>query len=59
MPDASFRAIATGKIAVVPPKDVGQSKLWFLFKAMNGTREASRRWAKRVRDFMPRQGLAR
>ncbi|OLP88907.1 hypothetical protein AK812_SmicGene29700 [Symbiodinium microadriaticum] len=24
MPDASFRAIATGKIAVVPPKDVGR-----------------------------------
>ena len=45
---AFFHAIATGKIAVVPPKDPDQSMLWFLLKAMNGTREASRQWAKRV-----------
>ena len=32
---AFFHAIATGKIAVVPPKDLDQSMLWFLLKAMN------------------------
>ena len=54
---AFFHAIATGKIAVVPPKDLDQSKLWFLLKAMNGTREASRQWAKRVREVMLEAGF--
>ena len=54
---AFFHAIATGKIALVPPKDLDQSMLWFLLKAMNGTREASRQWAKRVREVMLEAGF--
>ena len=45
---AFFHAFATGKIAVIPPRDLDQSMLWFLNKAMNGTREASKQWAKRI-----------
>ncbi|CAE7698042.1 RE1, partial [Symbiodinium microadriaticum] len=45
---AFFHADATGKIAVVPPKDLDQSLLWFLNKAMNGTREASKQWAAKI-----------
>ena len=39
---AFFHAEAMGKIAAVPPKDVGERHLWYLLKAMNGTREASK-----------------
>ena len=49
---AFFHAVATGKIAVVPPKDVNNGLLWFLLKAMNGTREASKQWAKRILEVM-------
>ena len=45
---AFFHAAATGKIAVIPPKDLNQDMLWFLNKAMNGTREASKQWSKRI-----------
>ncbi|CAE7318183.1 GIP, partial [Symbiodinium sp. CCMP2456] len=45
---AFFHAGSTGKIAVVPPKDLDQSRLWFLNKAMNGTREASKEWAAKI-----------
>ncbi|CAE7321841.1 GIP, partial [Symbiodinium sp. CCMP2456] len=45
---AFFHAESTGKIAVVPPKDLDQSRLWFLNKAMNGTREASKQWAAKI-----------
>ena len=54
---AFFHAVATGKIAVVPPKDLDQSVLWFLLKAMNGTREASRQWAKRIVEVMTGAGF--
>lgn len=54
---AFFHAVATGKIAVVPPKDLDQSVLWFLLKAMNGTREASRQWAKRIVKVMTGAGF--
>ncbi|CAE7038143.1 unnamed protein product, partial [Symbiodinium sp. CCMP2592] len=54
---AFFHAVATGKIAVVPPKDLDQSKLWYLLKAMNGTREASRQWSKRVCEVMTEAGF--
>ena len=45
---AFFHAEATGKIAVVPPKDVDEGHLWYLLKAMNGTREASKQWSKKI-----------
>ncbi|CAE7276044.1 true, partial [Symbiodinium sp. CCMP2592] len=54
---AFFHAVATGKIAVVPPKDLDQSKLWYLLKAMNGTREVSRQWSKRVCEVMTEAGF--
>ena len=45
---AFFHAFATMKIAVIPPRDLDQPMLRFLNKAMNGTREASKQWAKRI-----------
>ena len=45
---AFFHAEATGKIAVVPPQDVDEGHLWYLLKAMNGTREASKQWSKKI-----------
>ena len=45
---AFFHADSTGKIAVIPPKDLDQSYLRFLNKAMNGTREASKQWAAKI-----------
>ena len=50
---AFFHAYSTGGIAVMPPKDmyVGVN-LWFLLKAMNGTREASRQRGLYIKDSM-------
>ena len=54
---AFFHAEATGKIAVVPPKDVDEGHLWYLLKAMNGTREASKQWSIRVANTKKRHGF--
>ena len=54
---AFFHAVATGKIAVVPLKDLDQGLLWYLLKAMNGTREASKQWAKRIMEVMTAAGF--
>ena len=46
---AFFHAPATLKIAVKPPKGIGDADtLWWLQKAMNGTREASKQWGGEV-----------
>ena len=48
---AFFHAKGTGGIAVIPPKDVYDGEhLWYLNKAMNGTREASKQWTQYVID---------
>ena len=39
---AFFHAASIGKIAVIPPEDVYDGHLWYLLKAMNGTRETSK-----------------
>ena len=54
---AFFHAEATGKIAVVPPKDVDEGHLWYLLKAMNGTREASKQWSIRVANTKKKHGF--
>ena len=54
---AFFHAPATGKIAVVPPKDLDQGSLWYLLKAMNGTRKPSKQWAKRILAVMSKAGF--
>ena len=54
---AFFHADATGKIAVVPPKDLDQGHLWFLNKAMNGTREASKQWAAKILENKKKWGF--
>ena len=54
---AFFHATSTGKIAVVPPDDLNdQRHLWYLNKAMNGTREASRQWSEFVDGTVTRKG---
>ena len=53
-----FHAESTGKIAVVPPKDVDEGQLWYLLKAMNGTREASKQWAMRISGTKKKYGFA-
>ena len=55
---AFFHAESTGKIAVVPPKDVDEGQLWYLLKAMNGTREASKQWAMRISGTKKKHGFA-
>lgn len=45
---AFFHAASAQKIAVRPPKDVDIGFLWFLLKAMNGAREASKQWGDEV-----------
>ncbi|CAE7232267.1 RE1, partial [Symbiodinium sp. CCMP2456] len=45
---AFFHAESIGKIAVVPSKDLDQSRLWFLNKAINGTREVSKQWTAKI-----------
>ena len=49
---AFFHAFSSGKIAVIPPADVYDGLLWFLNKAMNGTREASKMWCEYVTTTM-------
>ena len=55
---AFFHAESTGKIAVVPPKDIDEGQLWYLLKAMNGTREASKPWAMRVSGTKKKYGFS-
>ena len=54
---AFFHAEATGKIAVVPPKDVDEGHLWYLLKAMNGTREASKQWSVKITKTKRKHGF--
>ena len=55
---AFFHAKSSGRIAVIPPKDLYTGDtLWFLNKAMNGTREASKRWGERVKTTMVQEGF--
>ena len=49
---AFFHAPSTQKLAVVPPNDINNGKLWFLPDAMNGTREASKQWGEQVRQVV-------
>ena len=55
---AFLHAESTGKIAVVPPKDVDEGQLWYLLKAMNGTREASKQWAMRISGTKKKYGFS-
>ena len=52
-----FHADSTRKIAVVPPKDLDQGHLWYLLKAMNGTREASKQWALKILKTKKKHGF--
>ncbi|CAE6957274.1 RE1 [Symbiodinium sp. CCMP2592] len=54
---AFFHAEATGKIAVVPARDVDEGHLWYLLKAMNGTREASKQWSIKIAKTKKRHGF--
>ena len=54
---AFFHAYSTGKIAVIPPEDVYDGHLWYLLKAMNGTREASKQWGEFVEDKVTKGGF--
>ena len=55
---AFFHAKSSGRIAVIPPKDLYTGDtLWFLNKAMNGTREASKCWGERVKSTMVQEGF--
>ena len=50
---AFFHALASGKIAVIPPKGLVEGVCcWFLQKAMYGTREASKCWRNNVIDTL-------
>ena len=49
---AFCHAFSTGRIAVILPADVYEGSLWFLNKAMNGTREASKMWCEYVTTTM-------
>ena len=42
---------------MVPPKDLDQGHLWFLNKAMNGTREASKQWAAKILENKKKWGF--
>jgi hypothetical protein len=54
---AFFRATSTDGIAVIPPEDLYDGvDLWMLLKAMNGTREASKRWSQHVEDIVTTKG---
>ena len=54
---AFSHAESTGKIAVVPPKDVDEGHLWYLLKAMNGTREASKQWSLKITKTKRKHGF--
>ena len=54
---AFFHAMSTGSIAVIPPEDVNEGSLWYLLKAMNGTREASKQWSTFVEDKVTNAGF--
>ena len=55
---AFFHALSTGGIAVLPPKDTFDGEhLWFLLKAMNGTREASRQWGLFIKSALTPAGF--
>ena len=43
---AFFHAKPSGKMAVIPPKDLQSEYLWYLNKTMNGRREASKCWSQ-------------
>eukprot|EP00435_Cladocopium_sp_Y103_P039764 s3333_g10.t1 len=45
------------KIAVMPPEDVYDGHLWYLLKAMNGTREASKQWGEFVEGKVSKAGF--
>lgn len=49
---AFFHAPSTLKVAVVPPPDIDNGMYWWLQKAMNGTREASKQWGDQVTHVM-------
>ena len=54
---AFFHATSTDGIAVIPPEDLYDGiHLWMLLKAMNGTREASKRWSQHVEDVVTTKG---
>ena len=55
---AFFQSPSTGGIAVMPPKDMFDgANLWFLLKAMNGTREASKQWSLCIRNGLTPAGF--
>ncbi|CAK9112427.1 unnamed protein product [Durusdinium trenchii] len=55
---AFFHAPSRGGIAVMPPKDMFDgANLWFLLKAMNGTREASKQWSLCIRNGLTPAGF--
>ena len=55
---AFFHAPSTDGIAVIPPNDINNGKfLWQLLKAMNGTREASKRWQEFVEGTVTAAGF--
>ena len=55
---AFFHAPSTGGIAVMPPKDMFDgTNLWFLLKAINGTREASKHWSLCIRNGLTPAGF--
>eukprot|EP00435_Cladocopium_sp_Y103_P028037 s1171_g6.t9 len=54
---AFFDAASIGKIAVIPPEDVYDRHLWYLLKAMNGTREASKQWGELVETKITTAGF--
>ena len=45
---AFFHAKPSGKLAVIPPKDLQSAYLWYLNKTMNGRREASKCWSQEI-----------
>ena len=54
---AFFHAFNTGKIAVIPPEDVYDGHVWYLLKAMNGTREASKQWGEFVENKVTKEAF--
>ena len=54
---AFFHAPSTDGIAAIPPADLYTGRyLWMLLKAMNGTREASKRWGQHVEGVVTTKG---
>ena len=54
---AFFHALSTDGIAVIPPNDIYDGQhVWQLLKAMNGTREASKRWSEFVESVVVKKG---